>query len=161
MREEGEDRRAAAPAATAPGLRYCRDAKGPDGVTFKKLDLAFASLQIPDGEGWTLLQQGSASQIEGADGTVIMLQAQDGISPEQRDEYLASYHDVQLRDAPKYERVKQDSGEILGAPAARVEGKFDNGTAFVTRDYLIFSKGKVVLLGEVARRPPTQRGWRR
>ena len=30
--------------------------------------------------------------------------------------------------------------------AVRVEGTFDNGTRFVTRDYLLFTKGQVVLL---------------
>jgi hypothetical protein len=136
---------AAGSGGAGPAL-VAADAKGPDGVTFKRVDLAFGSLELPDGKDWKL-QQGSPSQMEGADGTVIMLQSQDGIAADQRDDYAASYHDVQMQAAPRYERVKQDNGEILGVPATRVEGKFDNGTPFVTRDYLVFSKGKVVALG--------------
>lgn len=105
------------------------------------IDLPFGSLEVPDGQGWTV-NKGCPTQIGGEDGTVVMLQSQDDITPDQRDDYLAGYHDVQMRDAPKYERVKQETGDILGAPGARVEGKFDNGTAFVTRDYLVFTKGE-------------------
>jgi hypothetical protein len=122
------------------------DARAPDGVAFKKLDLPFGAIQVPEGEGWSVAE-GAAAQVQHEDGTVIMLQAQDGISPDQRDDYLASYHDVQTRDAPRYERVAQETGDVAGAPGARVEGKFDNGTKFVTRDYLVFKGGKVVIVG--------------
>ncbi|HKE19206.1 MAG TPA: hypothetical protein VKB80_30230 [Kofleriaceae bacterium] len=122
------------------------DAKGPPGVAFKVADLPFGTIEIPDGNGWSLEQRGPI-EVNGPDGTVVMLQAQDGITVEQRDDYLASYNDVQVRDAPKYQRVAQDVGDVAGAPGARVEGKFDNGTAFVTRDYLLFKGGKVVIVG--------------
>ncbi len=121
------------------------DLKGPEGVAFVKMDLPFGTIEVPDGKDWSVVQ-GAPIQVQGADGTVVMLQAQDGITPDQRDDYLASYHDVQMRDAPKYERVVQETGQAGGAPAARVEGKFDNGTAFVTRDYLMFRKGKVAVI---------------
>lgn len=125
------------------------DAAEPAGLTWKRSDMPFGSVELPQGEGWSV----DGNQAEGPDGVVIMMQAQDGIGPELIDDYLASYDDVQKRDAPKYERKAQDKGAVAGQIAARVEGAFDNGTKFVTRDFLIFSKGKVVLLGS---RLPTE-----
>lgn len=114
------------------------------GLTWKRTDVPFGSVELPQGEGWSLPD---SNQAEGPDGVVIMMQAQDGIEPDQIDDYLSSYDDVQKRDAPKYARTSQDKGKVAGQVAARVEGTFDNGTKFVTRDFLVFSKGKVVLLG--------------
>jgi hypothetical protein len=121
--------------------------KPPDGITFKKLKRPFGTIEMPDGGGWTLGEH----EVTGPDGTVIMMQGQDGITPAQRDEYLASYNDVQNSSAPKYQRIKQELGVIGSAAAARVEGTFDNGTKFVTRDYLVFDKGGVI---NIAARTP-------
>lgn len=132
--------------ATQPGkpaAKELADAAEPTGVTWKRLEQPFGSVEVPAGAGWEVVD----NQVEGADGTVIMLQAQDGIGPELLDDYLASYDDVQKRDAPKYAGKGSTKGAVGGAVAARVEGSFDNGTKFVTRDYLIFTKGKVVVLG--------------
>jgi hypothetical protein len=104
----------------------------------------FGSVELPTGEGWSLPD---ATQAEGPDGLVIMMQAQDGITPDQVDDYLASYNDVQKRDAPKYAGKTERKGTVAGQPSARVEGTFDNGTKFITRDFLVFTKGKVVMLG--------------
>lgn len=130
-------------AAPAAGKELA-DAADPTGVTWKRSDVPFGSVELPTGEGWTLPD---ATQAEGPDGIVIMLQAQDGISPDQVDDYVASYNDVQKRDAPKYAGKAESKGTVAGQPAARVEGAFDNGTKFVTRDFIIFTKGKVVMLG--------------
>jgi hypothetical protein len=135
---------ATAPAGEPAAGKELADAAEPAGLTWKRTDVPFGSLELPSGEGWSLPD---ATQAEGPDGVVIMLQAQDGIEPDQVDDYLSSYDDVQKRDAPKYARKDQSKGSVAGKPAARVEGTFNNGTAFVTRDFLIFSKGKVVMLG--------------
>jgi hypothetical protein len=134
---------AAGSAAPAAGKELA-DAAAPAGLTWKRSDVPFGSIEVPQGDGWSMPD---VTQIEGPDGVVIMLQAQDGISPDQTDEYLASYNDVQKRDAPKYAGKGETKGTVAGQPAVRVEGAFDNGTRFVTRDYLIFTKGKVVVLG--------------
>ena len=134
---------AAGSAAPAAGKELA-DAAEPAGLTWKRSDVPFGSIEVPQGEGWSMPD---VTQVEGPDGLVIMLQAQDGISPDQTDEYLASYNDVQKRDAPKYAGKGESKGTVAGQPAVRVEGTFDNGTKFVTRDFLIFTKGKVVLLG--------------
>lgn len=131
-------------AAPVKGGKELADAAEPAGLTWKRSDVPFGSIEVPQGEGWSMPD---VTQVEGPDGLVIMLQAQDGISPDQTDEYLASYNDVQKRDAPKYAGKGEAKGTVVSQPAVRVEGSFDNGTKFVTRDYLIFTKGKVVLLG--------------
>lgn len=121
----------------------------PAALTWKRVERPFGTLEIPTGAGWEVVD----NQVEGKDGTVIMLQAQDGISPEQIDDYLTSYDEVQKRDAPKYAGTAPTKGTVAGAVAARVEGSFDNGTKFVTRDFLVFAKGKVVTVS--ARTPAT------
>lgn len=114
----------------------------PAGITWKAVPQPFGSVELPSGDGWEIVE----GQLEGKDGTVVMMQSQDGITPDQLDDYLASYDEVQRRDAPKYAGKPATKGAVGGAPAVRVEGSFDNGTRFVTRDYLIFAKGKVVML---------------
>ena len=119
----------------------------PAGVTWKKLEQPFGTIDAP--ADYQLVE----NQLESKDGTVIMLQAQDGITPDQLDEYMASYDEVQKRDAPKYGGASTTKGTLGGAVAARVDATFDNGTAFVTRDFVVFTKGKVVMLS--ARTPKT------
>ncbi len=125
-----------------PAAAELATAAEPTGLTWKAVEQPFGSVELPTGDGWEIVE----GQLEGKDGTVVMMQSQAGIAPDQMDEYLASYDEVQRRDAPKYAGKPAVKGVVGGAPAARVEGAFDNGTRFVTRDYLIFAKGKVVLL---------------
>lgn len=140
---------AAAPEVSKPAEKELADTAEAAGMTWKRIDQPFGTFEIPSQEGWTV----EDNQVEGPDGTVIMAQSQDGITPDLMDEYLTSYDEVQKRDAPKYAERARAKGTVAGAVAARVEGTFDNGTKFVTRDFLVFTKGKVVLLG--ARTPET------
>lgn len=119
----------------------------PTGVTWKKVEQPFGTIEAPDSYK---LEDG---QLEGSDGTVIMLQAQDGVPPSLLDQYVSSYDEVQKRDAPKYAGTATTKGQVGGNPAVRVEGTFDNGTAFVTRDYLVFVKNKVVALSARTPKP--------
>lgn len=121
----------------------------PAGLTWKVLEQPWGSVEIPDGAGWEMVE----GQLQGSDGTVVMFQAQDDIPPDAMDDYVRSYDDVQKRDAPKYAGKGDTRGAVGGAPAVRVEGTFDNGTRFVTRDYLLFTQGKVVLLSSRAPEP--------
>lgn len=144
----------AAPAGDAPPTESAQpnelaEATDPAGATWKRIEQPFGSFEIPAQEGWTVTD----NQVEGPDGTVIMSQSQDGITPDLIDDYLTSYDEVQKRDAPNYAEKNRAKGTVGGAVAARVEGTFDNGTKFVTRDFLVFTQGKVVLLS--ARTPET------
>lgn len=115
-----------------------------EGVTWKRIEVPFGSLELPQDPGWGLV---GASEVHGPDGIVIVMQAQDKVAPDRFDKYLTAFVAVQKRDAPKYELTAQTKGTVNGELAARVEGTFDNGTRFVTRDFVIFTKGKVVLVG--------------
>jgi hypothetical protein len=129
--------------ATTVAKTELADAAEPAGVTWKRIEMPFGSLELPVDPGWNLV----GTEIQGQNGIVIMMQSQDGITADQLDDYLASYDEVQKRDAPKYIGTSTTKGTVSGAVAARVEGTFDNGTAFVTRDFLVFSNGKVAAIG--------------
>ena len=137
---KGDDK---APSAADPAGKDLAASADPAGVTWKRSDMPFGSVELPGDAGWNVVD----NQAEGPDGVVIMMQSHDGITPDDVDMYLNSYDEVQKRDAPKYARQSQVKGKVAGQAAALVEGSFDNGTKFVTRDFLIFTKGKVVLLG--------------
>lgn len=111
------------------------------GLSWKRITMPFGSLELPADPGWNLV----GTDVQGPDDLVIMLQAQDGVSPAQQRSYLKQYGKLQARDAHGY-RAKAELGELGGAPAIRIEGSFDNGTKYVTREYLVFAKGKVVAL---------------
>jgi hypothetical protein len=141
--EQSEQSAGSGSAATAAASKDLADSVEPTGVTWKRIDLPFGSLELPIDPGWNLV----GTQVEGKDGIVITMQVQDGITPDLIDEYLASYDEVQKRDAPKYAGTSSTKGTVSGAVAARVEGRFDNDIAFVTRDFLLFTKNKVVVIG--------------
>jgi flagellar basal body L-ring protein FlgH len=123
--------------ATSAAKAELADAAEPAGVTWKRIEMPFGSLELPVDPGWNLV----GTEVQGQNGIVITMQSQDGITPEQLDDYLASYDEVQKRDAPKYVGTSTTKGTVSGAVAARVEGTFDNGTAFVTRDFLVAAIG--------------------
>lgn len=124
------------------GVELATSAELP-GIEWKATELPFdATLDLPIGRDWAL----NDNQLEGKDGTVVMLQVQDGVSADQLDEYLASYEQVQQRDAPNYVGKPSTKGVVNGLRAVRVEGAFDNGTKFVTRDYLLFTGDRVLAL---------------
>lgn len=144
VEDKGGDKAGEKPAGGDSGKagKELADAAEPTGVTWKRTDVPFGSVELPGDEGWEVID----GQAQGPNGEVIMMQSQDGITPDEVDDYLVSYNEVQQRDAPKYARKAETKGTIGGQPGARVEGSFDNGTKFATRDFLIFTKGKVVLL---------------
>jgi hypothetical protein len=83
-----------------------------------------------------------------------MIQGQADVPPAARTEYMKSLAEVNKKDAPKYQIVKQDEGQIAQKAAGRLDGKFDNGTPYATRDYVLFAKGAALALmvrGPVAR----------
>lgn len=104
------------------------------------------SVEIPTGEGWEK-SPGAAIQVqhEALDITV-MVQQQAGIPADARSEYLSSLIDVNKRDAPKYEVLGNTEGQVNQHPAGRVDGKFDNGTAYATRDYVLFVKNAALAI---------------
>jgi hypothetical protein len=136
----------AAPAAPA----LVKSAPGPAGTAWKRAPTApgIGTVELPDGGGW--VSSGSEARHEEKDITV-MIQGQTGIDPEQRDEAVEMITAANTKDAPKYAVAATEKGEVMGNPGARIDGSFDNGTAYVTRDYVFISKGGMVAL--MARAP--------
>lgn len=114
------------------------------------------ALELPKGEDWK--KDGNEVSNEKLDIT-IMVQSQSDVEPASRAEYLSSLIDVNKRDAPKYEMVSRKEGQINQNPAGLIDGKFDNGTAYATRDVVIFAKHAalaVMVRGPVARQAEVQ-----
>ncbi len=111
------------------------------GLTWKRIDMPFGSLELPADPGWNLV----GTDVQGPDDLVLVLQAQEGVTPDQQATYLKQYGKLQARDARGY-RAKAHMGTLRGDPAIRIEGTFDNGTKYVTREYLVFAKDKVIAL---------------
>lgn len=61
-------------------------------------------------------------------------------------EYLDSYDQVNVRDAPNWQRGSEQRGQLAGLSAARTGGQFYNSQAWVTRDYLLFGPANTVIL---------------
>jgi hypothetical protein len=128
-------------AKTEPAL-IAGAAPGPAGFQWQRTDVSGAgSVEVPTGEGWT--KEGTEVHSEKL-GITAMVQVQPAVPPEARGQYLSSLVDVNKRDAPKYEVTAQAEGAVAQIVAGRVDGKFDNGTAYATRDYVLFAKGSAV-----------------
>jgi hypothetical protein len=129
-------------AAKAEPALVAAAAPGPAGFQWQRTDASgVGSVELPTGEGWT--KEGAEAHNEKLDITT-MVQVQPAVPPEARSEYLSSLIDVNKRDAPKYEVVGKSEGAVAQNVAGRVDGKFDNGTAYATRDYVLFVKGSAV-----------------
>lgn len=117
-------------------------AEEPAGLTWKRLDVPFGSVELPVDAGWNLV----GADVQGPDGIVMVLQSQP-MPAVKMDRFLTAYLAMQKRDGANYVNTALVKGTVTGEPAARVEGTIDNGTKFVTRDYLVFTKDKVVVIG--------------
>jgi len=135
-------------------------APGPAGIQWQRTNHGgVGSVEMPSGAGWTK-ESGPAFEMhnEKLDITA-MLQVQPAVPADARSEYLSSLIEVNKRDAPKYAVVAKAEGGVGPNVAARVDGKFDNGTAYATRDYVLFVKGAALALmvrGPVARTADVQ-----
>jgi uncharacterized protein YggL (DUF469 family) len=116
----------------------------PDSIEIEQVDFqGIGKLQSFKGDHWK--KSGNENYCEAFDMTIIM-QSQSGDLTEQVNDYVDAFIDANKRDAPKYEVTGKEEGDINGVKCVRVVGKFDNGTAYVTRDYLFFTKAKVAIL---------------
>jgi hypothetical protein len=133
---------AASPAPKVDEKELAR-AEEPTGITWKRLDVPFGSVELPVDPGWNLV----GADVQGPDGVVMVLQSQNADAVKQ-DRFLTAYLAMQKRDGASYVNTAMVKGSINGEPAARIEGTIDsNGTKFVTRDYLVFTKDKMVVIG--------------
>jgi len=116
-------------------------APGPSGMTWERADQpGVGSLEVPSGSDWHK-EGGASSEFSNEKlGLTVMVQRQAGVPAEARKQFISSLIDVNKRDAPKYEVTGQGEGSVSSQIAGRVDGKFDNGKAYATRDYVLFVK---------------------
>jgi hypothetical protein len=122
-------------------------AAAPAGITLTKVTLAgIGALDLPGGDGWERSDGPPVEVSHEATNFTVMAQYQEDIPPDAIAEYTKAFIKANTRDAPKYKVTHQTEGSVPGGPAARVDGAFDNGTAFATRDYLVFTRKGVAAL---------------
>jgi hypothetical protein len=98
------------------------------------------SVELPDGEGWARGIDEGLELINHKLDITVMINTQPDVGPDSRTEYMEAFTLTNKRDAPKYEVLGRHDGLVKRLPAGRLDGRFDNGTAYVTRDYVLFVK---------------------
>ena len=143
--------------AEASGPSLVTNAAGPAGYTWQDASIPnVGKYELPSGGKWQ--KDGLGASNEELDMT-IMVQVQGGIEPSDRSAFLKSVIDANKRDAPKYELLGQQEGQVNKIAAGRIDGKFDNGTAYATRDYILIRNHMAVAVmvrGPVAKQVEVQ-----
>lgn len=139
----------------APGEpALVKEAAGPADYRWQRIKEPYGSFEVPGGDGWVRQPAGPLELRQEERDVTLLVQHQADVAPDLRAEYLASLIDVNKRDAPKYQVRGKTEGQVAGVPAGRVDGTFDNGTKYSTRDYVVFKGGSAVVL---MARGPTNR----
>jgi hypothetical protein len=126
------------------------DAKGPAGMTWKPHTQPYGTIEIPAAEGWKL----EGDQVEGPEGTVVMLSSESGVDPaDQREDWFKANLEANTRDAPKYARTGTSKGSVNGNMAARIEATFELDEPYVIRDYVVQAGTNAIF---VSARTPTK-----
>lgn len=134
-----------APAVPAEPALVGANAPAPAGITLARQSVAGLSLAVPTGGDWQATSMGMGKEFSSeSTGITVMIQRQSGVPADARESYVASLVQANTRDAPHYRVVAQSTGTVAGEPAARVDGTFDNGTSFQTRDYVVFVNGSAL-----------------
>lgn len=114
----------------------------PDLASTRRSLEGIGTIEVPSGPEW---ERKGNQFYNSALGMSLLIQNQiDGFSGREP-AYLESYNQVNLRDAPNWERGPEQLGQLAGHVAARTSGRFNNGTAMVTRDYIFFAPFTTVL----------------
>ena len=112
-------------------------------ISLQRQSLAgIGTVELPTGPAW----QQSGNQLYNDElGIVIVIQHQkEGMAGYEK-VYRDSYNDVNIRDAPAWERGPEVLGQVAGITTARTTGRFHNGTAMATRDYIFFAEHNTVI----------------
>jgi hypothetical protein len=100
----------------------------------------FGSVELPEGEGWVRGPDDGLELINQKLDITVMITTQPDVGADSRGEYMDTFMLTNKRDVPKYEVVGRHDGLVKRLPAGRLDGRFDNGTAYVTRDYVLFAR---------------------
>jgi hypothetical protein len=113
-------------------------------ITFQRQNFEdMGTIELPAGPDWK--KEGNKLVNEKLN-MVIVVQSHSGDMAGIEKDYLDSYNDVNIRDAEGWKRGQEDLITLDGLSAARTQGSFNNGTPFVTRDYIFFDKNKVAIV---------------
>lgn len=119
----------------ASGPVLVANTAGPAGYAWQPASIPnVGSYELPSGGKWE--KSGLGASNDELDFT-IMVQVQGGIEAGDRSDFVKAVVDANKRDAPKYELLSQQEGQVNKIVAARIDGKFDNGTAYATRDFIL------------------------
>jgi hypothetical protein len=131
------------PVGAAEEALVTRPAK-PAEVNFVREDFeGMGTIELPAGGDWKREGDEITNEKWGA---VIVIQSQPQGMAGQEKEYLDSYNEMNVQDAPAWNRGPEKMGTLAGMKAARTEGSFNNGTAMKTRDYIFFATAKTGIL---------------
>lgn len=110
--------------------------------TWEVVKLDHGSFKRPSGGDWTYAAP--AARSDKADLTVTFQKLGDGDFLAELDQLQGALDQANSRDAPKWVQGEKARTQIAGEVALRSDGAFDNGTAYVTRDYIIVTKAGAV-----------------
>ena len=137
--------------ATEPSL-LAENVQAPAGAEWEDYSAQNAfTVKIPKGADWEKTEAGYLTLHHKKDDITVLVQVQSGADASMRDATTEALISLNKRDAPKYEVTEQPKGSVQSFSASRIDGKFDNGTKYVTRDYVVFIKDNAVAL--MARAP--------
>ena len=137
--------------ASEPSL-IAENVQAPAGVEWEDYSAQSAfTVKIPKGADWEKTESGYLTLHHKKDDITVLIQVQGGADASMRDATTEALISLNKRDAPKYEVTEQPKGSVQSFSASRIDGKFDNGTKYVTRDYVVFVKDNAIAL--MARAP--------
>ncbi len=134
------------------------DAPGPEGFDWAAAEPSGVNVEVPSGGDWKDDNDGPGVSSDEL-GIVVWVKKQEGVEAALLADYAASYIENNKQDAPKYALGDKKAGKVAAHPAMRIDGSFDNGTAFATRDYIVMKGGNALIVmvrGPVAARATVQ-----
>ena len=130
--------------ANASGEALVNNPAKPADVKFAREDFeGMGTIELPAGGDWK--REGNEIYNEKWNATIVIQSQPQGMAGQEK-EFLDSYNDMNVQDAPAWNRGAEKMGTLAGMKAARTEGSFNNGTAMKTRDYIFFGAAKTAIL---------------
>jgi len=119
------------------------DIKAPAGTTFKRKNIGVTSFELPAGQDWTMdenyLDNSKTEMI------IIITSQMDGFQDMQK-EYMDSYIQNNEIAAPNWKTGDLKFGTVNQLPAGILTGTFNNGTQFITKDFIFYDKSTTTIL---------------
>lgn len=118
------------------------DVSKPENFQFETVDLeGIGTVQMPVGDEWEVTD---GEYYNAALDMTIFTQSQPGNFTHQVQDITDGLIVANKRDAPGYQLIGTKEGTLDNIKAVRIDGKFNNGTQYITRDYIIITEEKVV-----------------